>query len=214
MDEPTEGLAPVIVEQVEAMMVQLAEEGEMAILVVEQNIGVATGVSDYVAIMVNGRINRIMEARALAADRELQQRLLGVGRQEEDSLPPPESATGESAEALLAEVYRDRTRGGRGRRFGAAAGESLRPSPLLPDRWKMPATSLRQSIVEASRPQHDSRRIFAIPFSERIGRTALVAGTFDTKGRELKFIRDRLKALGIPDRTVDLSTSASRRRLM
>ena len=55
------------------MMVQLAEEGEMAILVIEQNIGVATGVSDHVAIMVNGRINHIMEARTLAADRELQQ---------------------------------------------------------------------------------------------------------------------------------------------
>ena len=71
----------------------------------------------------------------------------------------------------------------------------------------MPATSLRQSIVEASRPQPDDGRIFAIPFAERIGRTAIVAGTFDTKGRELNFIRDRLKALGIPARTVDLSTS-------
>ena len=71
----------------------------------------------------------------------------------------------------------------------------------------MPATSLRQSMVEASRPEQDSRSIFAMPFSERIGRTALVVGTFDTKGRELKFIRDRLKALGIPTRTVDLSTS-------
>ena len=46
MDEPTEGLAPVIVEQVERMLVTLAEEGEMAILVIEQNIGVATAVSD------------------------------------------------------------------------------------------------------------------------------------------------------------------------
>ena len=71
----------------------------------------------------------------------------------------------------------------------------------------MPATALRQSIVDASRPPDDDRRVFAIPFSERIGRTALVAGTFDTKGRELKFIRDRLKALGIPTRTIDLSTS-------
>jgi ABC-type branched-subunit amino acid transport system ATPase component len=69
MDEPTEGLAPVIVEQVEDMLVRLAHEGSMAILVVEQNIGVATAVSDRVAIMVNGRINRLMEARALAADR-------------------------------------------------------------------------------------------------------------------------------------------------
>ena len=207
MDEPTEGLAPVIVEQVEAMMVQLAKEGAMAVLLVEQNIGVATGVSDHVAIMVNGRINRIMEARALAADRELQQRLLGVGRQEDDNLPPPESTTGENVEALLAQVYRIE----RGEAAGAgsitATAEGPQPSALLPDRWKMPATSLRQSIVEASRPEDDSRRVFAIPFSERIGRTALVAGTFDTKGRELKFMRDRLKALGIPTRTVDLSTS-------
>ncbi|UVK44160.1 ABC transporter ATP-binding protein [Mesorhizobium sp. AR07] len=80
MDEPTEGLAPIIVDQVERMLVDLAAEGDMAVLVIEQNIGVATAVSNQVAIMVNGRINRLMDAKALAADRELQQRLLGVGR--------------------------------------------------------------------------------------------------------------------------------------
>ena len=204
MDEPTEGLAPIIVDQVEAMLVQLADEGTMAILVIEQNIGVATGVSDHVAIMVNGRINRIMEARTLAADRELQQQLLGVGRQDEDDLPPGETAAAETAETLTAEVYRV------ARDDGAATGlaaEQIQPSALLPNRLKMPAMSLRQSMLEASRPEQDSRRIFAMPFSERIGRTAIVAGTFDTKGPELKFIRDRLKALGIPTRTVDLSTS-------
>ena len=63
MDEPTEGLAPIIVEQVEAMLVQLAEDGDMAVLLIEQNIGVATAVSDHVAIMVNGRINRVMDDR-------------------------------------------------------------------------------------------------------------------------------------------------------
>ena len=71
----------------------------------------------------------------------------------------------------------------------------------------MPAASLRDLMVEVSRSEDDSRRVFAIPFAERIGRTAIIAGTFDTKGRELKFIRDRLKAIGIPTRTVDLSTS-------
>ena len=206
MDEPTEGLAPVIVDQVEAMMVQLAENGAMAILVVEQNIGVATRVSDHVAIMVNGRINRIMEARALAADRELQQRLLGVGRQEEeDNVSSQANPGGENAEASLAEVYRVERGEGAAGSLGAAA-ESL-PDALLPNRWKMPAMSLRQSIVDASRPEQGNARIFAIPFSERIGRTAIVAGTFDTKGLELKFIRDRLKSLGVPTRTVDLSTS-------
>ena len=46
-----------------------------------------------------------------------------------------------------------------------------------------------------------------MPLAERHGRTALVVGTFDTKGRELKFIRDALRELGIRTRTVDLSTS-------
>jgi uncharacterized protein (UPF0261 family)/ABC-type branched-subunit amino acid transport system ATPase component len=206
MDEPTEGLAPLIVEQVEAMLIELARERSMAILVVEQNIGVATGISDHVAIMVNGRINRIMEARALAADRELQQRLLGVGRQDED-LPPAEPAAGESAEALMAEVYRVERGEGAGPGPSPLRTETPSPNPLLQERWKMPAASLRDSMVEASRSEDDSRRMFAIPFAERIGRTAIIAGTFDTKGRELKFIRDRLKAIGIPTRTVDLSTS-------
>ncbi len=61
MDEPTEGLAPVIVAQVEEMLVRLGAESDIAILVIEQNIGVATTVSENVAIMVNGRINRIIE---------------------------------------------------------------------------------------------------------------------------------------------------------
>src|SRR5580692_1800165 len=80
MDEPTEGLAPVIVSQVVEMLVRLGEEGDIAVLVIEQNIGVATAVSKNVAIMVNGRVNRLIESSRLASDRDLQQRLLGVGR--------------------------------------------------------------------------------------------------------------------------------------
>ena len=95
MDEPTEGLAPVIVQQVEDMLIRIGEEGEISVLVIEQNIGVATAVSDDVAIMVNGRIHRIMDAAALAADRELQQRLLGVGRHGREDLEPDDApATG------------------------------------------------------------------------------------------------------------------------
>ena len=207
MDEPTEGLAPIIVEQVEALMVKLAEEGEMAILVVEQNIGVATAVADNVAIMVNGRINRLMEARALAADRELQQRLLGVGRQdEEDNVSAPEPASGETAVELMAQVYRVE-RSGNAPASGGVVAERSSPAASLPERWKMPANSLRDSLVEGSRRADAGESMFAIPFAERLNRTAIVAGTFDTKGRELNFIRDRLKALGIATRTVDLSTS-------
>ena len=39
--------------------------------------------------MVNGRINRVIEAQRLAADRALQQRLLGVGRHGHDDAPLP-----------------------------------------------------------------------------------------------------------------------------
>jgi len=204
MDEPTEGLAPIIVDQVERMLVSIAEEGDIAILVIEQNIGVATAVSDRVAIMVNGRVNRIMEASALAADRELQQRLLGVGRQAEEEPVTPAAAA--RAEESLAQVYRIE------RADGLAPGEPeqaavYRPVVELPNRWNVPFASMRQAAVEKTAPAGDLRQVFSIPFAERIGRTVLVAGTFDTKGKELRFIADRLKALKIPVRTVDLSTS-------
>ncbi|MDQ0313635.1 ABC transporter permease [Amorphus orientalis] len=205
MDEPTEGLAPVIVEQVERMLVELGEEGEMAVLVIEQNIGVATGVSDHVAIMVNGQINRILEASALAADRDLQQRLLGVGRHAEEAAPEPEPhPSGESVQDTLAEVYRVE----RGGTSGLVQGDgNMALASSLPNRWAMPAESLRRPAASAREEAKKPADIFAVPFSERIGKTAIVAGTFDTKGPELMFVRDRLKALGIAVRTVDLSTS-------
>jgi uncharacterized protein (UPF0261 family)/ABC-type branched-subunit amino acid transport system ATPase component len=203
MDEPTEGLAPVIVEQVERMLVNLAAEGEMAVLVIEQNIGVATAVSDQVAIMVNGRINRLMDAKALAGDRELQQRLLGVGRHAEEAPVTPAEAA--QAKEQLAEVYRiDRTAGSS---EPVLQNGVYRPVTELPNRWNVPVTELRQSAVDRTSPQDDLKKVFAIPFAERIGRTVLVVGTFDTKGKELRFVADRLKSLGLPVRTVDLSTS-------
>ncbi|MBN9272312.1 MAG: autotransporter domain-containing protein, partial [Mesorhizobium sp.] len=185
MDEPTEGLAPVIVEQVERMLVTLAAEGEMAILVIEQNIGVATTVSDRVAIMVNGRIHRVMEAKALAADRDLQQRLLGVGRHAEEAPVTPAEAA--EAQEQLARVYRiDRTGDGNGE--GAASDGVYRPVTELPNRWNLPVTQMRQAALEKSVPQDDARKVFAIPFSERIGRTVLVVGTFDTVTTSMPFI--------------------------
>lgn len=204
MDEPTEGLAPVIVDQVERMLVDLAAEGEMAVLVIEQNIGVATAVSNQVAIMVNGRINRLMDAKALAADRELQQRLLGVGRHAEEAQVTPAEAA--QAKEQLAEVYRvDRTANGSTEAVSQIG--VYRPVTELPNRWNVPVTELRQAAVEKASPQDDLKKVFAIPFAERIGRTVLVAGTFDTKGKELRFVANRLKSLGLPVRTVDLSTS-------
>jgi ABC-type branched-subunit amino acid transport system ATPase component len=78
MDEPTEGLAPMIVEHVAASLRTLAAEGDIAILLIEQNLGVALDVADNIGVMVNGRIAHQMPAAQLAADRALQEQLLGV----------------------------------------------------------------------------------------------------------------------------------------
>jgi uncharacterized protein (UPF0261 family)/ABC-type branched-subunit amino acid transport system ATPase component len=201
MDEPTEGLAPMIVAQVRDLLIRLAHEEDLAVLVVEQNIGVATSVSDHVAIMVNGRVNRIMDASALAADRELQQQLLGVGRHGRDeteggpALPAPAS-TPSPAEVQVFRVAR-----------GDAEADDDAPvyrADYLPNRWGLRPASLAAPAHAAA---VEPRPLLPLPFAERIGRTALIVGTFDTKGAELRFMRDRLRAYGVPVRTVDLSTS-------
>ncbi|HEX4768284.1 MAG TPA: ABC transporter permease [Lichenihabitans sp.] len=213
MDEPTEGLAPIIVDQVAQMLVGLGEEGELAVLVIEQNIGVATRVAETVGIMVNGQINRLMRSAALAADRDLQQRLLGVGRHADDpeaSVTPAERAEArERVDEVFQVVRHD------GPRLGP---ETLgyRTATSLPNRWALSDEDLGRGVrtapLDRSRPEIPSDEpvaavVFDIPAGEQAGRTALVVGTFDTKGRELKFIRDRLRELGLRTRTVDLSTS-------
>ena len=78
MDEPTEGLAPVIVDQLVHVFRNLAQEG-IAMLLVEQNIAVATAVADTVLVMVNGRIALKTNAAELATNADLQRRYLGAG---------------------------------------------------------------------------------------------------------------------------------------
>ena len=77
MDEPSEGLAPVIVDHLVETLKQIAAEG-MGVLLVEQNMRVATSVSETVAIMVTGRIATTMASQALMDDAEAQRRYLGV----------------------------------------------------------------------------------------------------------------------------------------
>jgi len=202
MDEPTEGLAPVIVSQVEEMLVRLAEDGEMAVLVIEQNIGVACAVSENVAIMVNGRINRVIEAQRLAADRALQQRLLGVGRHGHEDTSVVETAA-EGAAATPAT-----------RQPGRASTRIYISNPAIPTRWSQPVPVAR--IEAAARTSTASvvsideaapRRAEIRPLAAGGSPVVLVAGTLDTKGEELRFIRDLLKANDVRTRLVDLSTS-------
>jgi branched-chain amino acid transport system ATP-binding protein len=77
MDEPSEGLAPVIVDQLIDLLRDLARK-KMGVLLVEQNLRVATSVADTVAVMVTGRIATTIAAAELQDNEELQRRYLGV----------------------------------------------------------------------------------------------------------------------------------------
>jgi branched-chain amino acid transport system ATP-binding protein len=77
MDEPSEGLAPNIVENVIAIIRRLSDEG-VGLLIVEQNLGVATALADRQLVMVAGRIAAETTAQSLINDPEAQRRFLGV----------------------------------------------------------------------------------------------------------------------------------------
>jgi branched-chain amino acid transport system ATP-binding protein len=77
MDEPSEGLAPTIVEGLIQTIKDLAAAG-MGLLVVEQNLGVATSLADRQLVMVAGRIATETTAEALLGDPAAQRRFLGV----------------------------------------------------------------------------------------------------------------------------------------
>jgi branched-chain amino acid transport system ATP-binding protein len=77
MDEPSEGLAPTIVETLVETLKRLASEG-LAILLIEQNLGVATSIAERQLIMIGGEIAAETSAETLVGDAELQRRYLGV----------------------------------------------------------------------------------------------------------------------------------------
>jgi branched-chain amino acid transport system ATP-binding protein len=89
MDEPSEGLAPTIVDVLVEAVHRLVEEGT-AVLVVEQKLLAATAMAERQLIMVSGRIQAETTATKLKADPELQRRYLGVGSAVETADHPTE----------------------------------------------------------------------------------------------------------------------------
>jgi branched-chain amino acid transport system ATP-binding protein len=79
MDEPSEGLAPTIIETLIETFRALAADG-LAILLVEQNLAMATAMAERQLVMVAGRIFAETTASELVADPDLQRRFLGVER--------------------------------------------------------------------------------------------------------------------------------------
>ena len=79
LDEPLEGLAPVICDELMLLLGQLAASNEVTIILVEQQIERALGFADSVMVMERGQISWAGAPAALIADRALVDRLVGVG---------------------------------------------------------------------------------------------------------------------------------------
>lgn len=77
VDEPSKGLAPVMVDNMISAFQQLKASG-VTILLVEQNLNFAKRLGDSVAVMDNGRVVHAGSMQALAGDEELQHSLLGL----------------------------------------------------------------------------------------------------------------------------------------
>jgi len=77
MDEPTEGLAPLLVREVGRVIESLKASG-LSILLVEQNLPLALRVADHVHVLSRGRIVHSSAAAALADNHDVKARYLGL----------------------------------------------------------------------------------------------------------------------------------------
>ena len=78
MDEPTEGLAPVIVEALTGVLARLRGESALSIILVEQNSRVAFTFSPRTVILDKGRIVYDGPSEPLRADPERLAKLIGI----------------------------------------------------------------------------------------------------------------------------------------
>jgi branched-chain amino acid transport system ATP-binding protein len=77
LDEPLEGLAPVVAQAIQSAIIEMKREG-MTMLLVEQNARVALAVSDRAHVLSDGRIVASKKSSELREDHELIQRYLSV----------------------------------------------------------------------------------------------------------------------------------------
>jgi branched-chain amino acid transport system ATP-binding protein len=78
LDEPSLGLAPLIVEQIRQIVVDINAQGT-SVLLVEQNATMALSIADYGYVMENGRVVKDGPGKELLEDKDIQEFYLGVG---------------------------------------------------------------------------------------------------------------------------------------
>jgi branched-chain amino acid transport system ATP-binding protein len=77
MDEPSEGLAPIIIQSLWEAIGKLKEQG-LSILLVEQNAHLALKLVDYVHVLSKGQVVYSARPEELSANEEIKSRFLGI----------------------------------------------------------------------------------------------------------------------------------------
>ncbi len=194
MDEPSEGLSTLVIQRVEDVCRHLSSHG-MAILLVEQNLEMAQSLAQRAYVFVNGRIARELPAATLTADQHLLQQLLGVTTGASDLPPeqPEEQVAHSTSEAPAAEGIAE-----------AVVGAS---APTLWSGADLPNSRTPKRTTRPSAPSQGQSTALNVTVADAIDRAAYIIGTFDTKARDLLFIKSCLDRQRLRTITVDLSTS-------
>jgi branched-chain amino acid transport system ATP-binding protein len=80
MDEPTEGLAPLLVREIKNVLRKLKDEKKTSILLVEQNYQMVLDLADYIYVMSKGAIVYESKPEELASNEAIKGKYLGVGK--------------------------------------------------------------------------------------------------------------------------------------
>jgi branched-chain amino acid transport system ATP-binding protein len=82
LDEPLEGLAPIIVEELLAALTRITREEGLSAILVEQNAQKVLGVTDRAVILERGAVVYAGDSAALGADRQVLEKYIGVSEGE------------------------------------------------------------------------------------------------------------------------------------
>ena len=80
LDEPSQGLAPLIVQEVMGVVREMRKEG-LSVMLVEQNVPLSLAIADRAYVLDDGKVVYAGSVAALAADRDLVQKLAGATAQ-------------------------------------------------------------------------------------------------------------------------------------
>ena len=80
MDEPTEGLAPLLVQEIRRVILRIKAEKKTSILLVEQNFPLILDVTDYIYVMSKGRVVYESKPEGLIDNEEVKGKYLAIGK--------------------------------------------------------------------------------------------------------------------------------------